>query len=126
MLLGSVRCHHTAVKWGGREKLKGKHGRARGLNVGLQRGRGTVLAQILQEQRSSGGRMDRNPLVQGVNCAQEDRPFSKVLSIPLKWYSLFSVSVFELLTLQLAFFFKQSIDVLETLSQKLKSAYLFI
>lgn len=49
--------------------------------------------------------MGRNPLVQGVNCAQEDRPFSKVLSIPLKWYSLFSVSVFELLTLQLAFFF---------------------
>lgn len=70
--------------------------------------------------------MGRNPLVQGVKCAQEDRPFSKVLSIPLKWYSLFSVSVFELLTLQLAFFFKQSIDVLETLSQKLKSAYLFI
>lgn len=72
MLPGSVRCHRTAVKQGGRQKQKESHRRAGELNVGFQRAQRRASAQSPWEWKrwSLGEGRCRNAWVHGVKCAQ--------------------------------------------------------
>lgn len=105
MLPGSVRCHCTAVKWGGREKQKEKHGRARKLNARLQ-GAG--------EQCQLKG--CKNKVLWGKDVKEAFSPKSQLcirktvhFKGPCAEYAsaklLFFILLFELLTPQSNFFF---------------------